>query len=127
VPRKPNPSKGKRPPQGAHLLALREAASLTQVDVAKALGVARANIAHWEWSERPPRAELLPKLADILGVRLHDLIVGAKTERALASRPGPVGEVQKAFEEVRKLPRNQQRKIVDFVNAIVNEYKRKAG
>ncbi|MEO6602108.1 MAG: hypothetical protein ABIQ16_19665 [Polyangiaceae bacterium] len=35
-------------------------------------------------------------------------------------------EVQRAFEEVRKLPRKQQRKVVGFVVAFVNELKRKA-
>jgi transcriptional regulator with XRE-family HTH domain len=123
VPRKPNPAKGSRPAQGAHLLALREAAALTQIDLAQALGVARANIALWEWSDKPPRAEHLPKLAEILGVRLEDLILRKKPS-AIAARPGPVGEVQKAFEEVRKLPRSQQRKIIETVHALVNEYKR---
>jgi transcriptional regulator with XRE-family HTH domain len=108
------------------LLALREAAGLTQIDVAEALGVARANIAHWEWSEKPPRAELLPKLAEILRVRLEDLIASRKHHTAIAARPGPVGEVQKAFEEVRKLPRTQQRKIIETVYALVHEFKRKA-
>jgi hypothetical protein len=42
--------------------------------------------------------------------------------KALANRPGPIGEVQRAFEEVRKLPR----KVIEFVFAFVNELKRKA-
>jgi len=126
VPRKPKSSKGPRPAQGAHLLALREAAGLTQIDVANALGVARANIAHWEWSQKPPRAEVLPKLAEILGVRLDELIKGATRPNAMATRPGPVGEAQKAFEEMRRLPRAQQRKIIETVYALMNEYKRKA-
>lgn len=64
-------------------------------------------------------------MAKALGVRIEDLIVGSAS-KALANRPGPIGEVQRAFEEVRKLPRKQQRKVVEFVVAFVNELKRKA-
>ncbi len=88
--------------------------------------MARANIAHWEWSEKPPRAEVLPKLAEVLGVRLEELIKGAKRPNAIAARPGPVGEAQKAFEEMRRLPRAQQRKIIETVYALMHEYKRRA-
>jgi hypothetical protein len=34
--------------------------------------------------------------------------------------------VQRALEEIRSLPRKQQRKVVEFVFVFVNEYKRKA-
>ena len=124
VARHPRPSKGLRPKQGAHLLALRQAAGLTQTALAKFIGVPQPTIAFWEWSEKPPRSDVLPKLAKALRVSLDALIVtGGKT---LAVRPGPVGDVQKVFEEVRKLPRRQQRKVIEFVSAIVEQYRRKA-
>jgi transcriptional regulator with XRE-family HTH domain len=107
------------------MLALRKAAGLTQIELAKFLKVPQANIAFWEWSDKPPRSDLFPAMAKALGVRIEDLIVGSAS-RALANRPGPIGEVQRAFEEVRKLPRKQQRKVVEFVVAFVNELKRKA-
>jgi hypothetical protein len=34
--------------------------------------------------------------------------------------------VQLVFEEVSKLPRSQQEKVVEFVSALVAQYKRKA-
>jgi len=127
VSRSAKPSKGPRPRQGAHLLALRKTAGLTQIELAKFLDVPQANIAFWEWSDKPPRSDLLPNMAKALGVSVEDLIVGTRADAALAKRPGPMGEVQRAFEEVRSLPRKQQRKVVEFVFAFVNEYKRKAG
>jgi hypothetical protein len=48
-------------------------------------------------------------------------------EAPVAHRAGPVGQVQKLFEEVRKLPRRQQQKVVDVVAALLDQYKRKAG
>lgn len=125
VARKPKPSKGPRPQQGARLLALRKAAGLTQVELAKFLEVPQANIAFWEWSDKPPRSDLLPKLAKAFGVRLEDLLVSA-APHPIARRKGPVGEVQRTFEEVTKLPRKQQRKVLEMVQALVEQYKRKA-
>jgi transcriptional regulator with XRE-family HTH domain len=124
VPRKTKASKGPRPQQGARLLALRQAAGLTQIELARYLGVPHANIAFWEWSDKPPRSDLLPEMAKALGVRLDDLLVtnGATPGK----RPGPVGELQRTFEDVRQLPRKQQRKIIETVRALVNEYTRKA-
>lgn len=127
MPRKASTAKGPRPAQGARLLALREASGLTQIELAKALGVPHSNIAHWEWSDKPPRADLLPHLAQILNVTLEDLVGPVRTaERAATKRPGPVGELQRTFEAVRKLPRKQQRKIIEVVNALVTEYQRSA-
>jgi hypothetical protein len=37
-----------------------------------------------------------------------------------------VGEVQRAFEAVRKLPRSQQRRIIETVYARVDQFERKA-
>lgn len=125
VPRSSKKPRDPRPKQGAHLLALRKAAGLTQTELARFLSVPQPNIAFWEWSDKPPRSDLFPAMAKALGVRIEDLIVGSSS-KALANRPGPIGEVQRAFEEVRKLPRKQQRKVIEFVFAFVNELKRKA-
>jgi hypothetical protein len=63
-------------------------------------------------------------MAKALDVRVEDLLV---TEGRLAERPGPVGEVQRVFDEVRKLPRSQQRRIVETVDALVQQFKRNVG
>jgi transcriptional regulator with XRE-family HTH domain len=125
VSRRPNSEKGPRPQQGARLLALRKAAGLTQIELAKFLRVPHANIAFWEWSDKPPRSDILTQMAKAFGVGLEELLIGADV-KTLAKRAGPVGEVQRAFELVRHLPRNQQRKIIETVYALVEQYKRKA-
>ncbi len=125
VPRKAKAAKGPRPKQGARLLALRKAAGLTQIELARHLDVPHANIAFWEWSDKPPRSELLPAMAKALGTHVEDLLVLNGSRQR--SRPGPVGELQRTFDDVRRLPRKQQRKIIETVRALVNEYARKAG
>lgn len=108
------------------MLALRKQAGLTQVELAEAVGVTQGAITFWEWSEHPPRSKELPVLAQALGVEVPDLIASEEPERVLAKRSGPVGELQKVFEEVRKLPRRQQRKIIEIVSAMVEQHKRKS-
>jgi DNA-binding XRE family transcriptional regulator len=98
---------------------------LTQTELAHFLAVPQPNITFWEWSDKPPRSDVLPPMAKALGVSVEDLLVDSSPQ-TLPKRPGPIGEVQRAFEEVRSLPRKQQCKVVEFVFAFVNEYKRKA-
>jgi transcriptional regulator with XRE-family HTH domain len=118
-----------RPSQGARLLALRNAAGLSQAELARLVGETQANISFWERTDKPPRSDVLPKLAKVLGVSLEALLGDHSAPQklpSLASAPGPAGQVQRAFEEVRRLPRRQQQKIIDVVLAFVNDYKRKA-
>lgn len=115
----------KRPVQGTRLLELRQAAGLTQAQLAEFLGVPQPNIAFWEWSDKAPRGEVLPMMAKALGVRVDDLLVDATAQPA-SRRAAPMGEVQRAFEEVRTLPRKQQRKVVEMVTALVEQYRRRA-
>lgn len=112
-----------RPAQAARLVALRKDAGLSQAELARLVGEPQANIAFWERTDKPPRSDVLPKLADALGVRIEDLLdIHAPPVR----RPSPAGQIQRTFEEVRKLPRSQQRKILETVVALVEQYKRKA-
>ena len=114
-----------RPPQGAHVFKLRLDAGLTQVELAELVGETQQNIAFWERSEKPPRSEVLPKMAKAFGVSVEEILLADKD--GSRRRGGPVGKVQKAFEEVSRLPRNQQEKVLEFLNMFLSQYKRSAG
>ena len=53
---------------------LRESKKLTQMDVADALKVSRATVAMWETNKSVPRAQLLPKLAQLFSCTVDDLL-----------------------------------------------------
>ena len=99
------------------------------MELARIVGVSQANVAVWERSSKPPRSELLEPLAKTFGVRVEDLL-GAKPHPkapdASPRKPGPVGKLQKAFEEASALPRRQQQKVVEVLTALLHEYQRKA-
>ncbi|HVH72141.1 MAG TPA: helix-turn-helix transcriptional regulator [Candidatus Dormibacteraeota bacterium] len=108
--------------QGRHLAELRKAAGLSQTELAEVLEVPQSNIAFWEQSDKPPRSDLLPKMAEALGVTVAELL-NVNGEMAIAKRSSrPPGKVRKVFEDVSRLPRRQQEKIVEVVSALVSQY-----
>ena len=72
-------------------------------------------------SDKPPRSDILAKMATILGVSVEQLVSGNAVS---AKRAGPVGRMQRIFEEASRLPRRQQDKIIDVVGAMVEQYRR---
>jgi len=112
-----------RPAEGERLADLRRAAGLTQVEFAKLVGETQQNMTFWEHSDKPPRSDVLPKMAKVLGCSVEQLLgISPLADR----RPGPVGKTQRAFEEVARLPRSQQDKIIEIVEALVDQNRRKA-
>lgn len=55
------------------LKALREKEGLSQKNVADQLGVSQQAVAQWERGQGFPRAELLPKLANLFGCTIDSL------------------------------------------------------
>lgn len=105
-------------------MELRKAAGLSQYELAELIGEPQPNIAFWELSEKPPRSDVLPKMADVLGVGIADLL-NTNGGRVMAARKvssRPPGKLRKVFDDVSKLPRRQQEKIIEFVTAIVRQY-----
>jgi transcriptional regulator with XRE-family HTH domain len=115
------PAKKPRGAFGARLVVLREAAGLTQHQLADRLKVHQTNIAFWERWDKAPRGEVLPDLAKQLGVTVDELLGVAppKPKR----QPAAKGRLQKVFESASKLPRRQQDKVAEFLEAFVEHQK----
>jgi transcriptional regulator with XRE-family HTH domain len=108
---------------------LREAAGLTQAELASRIGEKQTTLSLWERSGRPPRSDALPRLAKALGAPVEALLgeaAGDAPLAPLADTPGHAGALERAFDEVRKLPRRQQKRVLEVLLAVVHEYKRKA-
>jgi transcriptional regulator with XRE-family HTH domain len=52
----------------------RRSKTLTQQALADIMGVKRSTVAMWETGTSLPRADLLPKLADVLGCTVDELL-----------------------------------------------------
>ncbi len=113
-----------RPKLGAHLAALRVNAGLSQEELAQRVGVLQQTIAFWEQSNRPPRSDILVKLADALSVSVDTLLSETDVTMVAAKKKGgPDGKLRRIFEDASSLPRRQQEKIAEFVSAFINQYK----
>ena len=53
---------------------IRVECNFTQEQMAKRVGVERSTVAKWETGASLPRSELLPKLADVLGCTVDELL-----------------------------------------------------
>jgi len=101
---------------GKRIAEARQRAGLTQVELAKKLGVTQQVVAAWERRNVALRAEQIRTLAEALGTTA-DYLIGISA--SWKGTKGPSGKVRHVFEQVSKLPRRQQQKVVEFVEAFV--------
>jgi len=104
---------------GIRITALREVIGLSQRRLAEKIAVPQSNIAYWERGASAPPGEIIPKLVETLGVSADELlgITSPKSKRVVAK-----GRLQQVFEAASHLPRRQQQKVAEFVEAFVNQH-----
>ena len=100
------------------LRALREAAGISLRELARQIGEDHSNVRFWETTGKIPRSDVLIPMAKALGVTVEELLGEPKAKRS--STPG--GKVGQMFDAVSKLPRRQQQKIIEVVEALVSQH-----
>jgi len=73
------------------MFAMRQAANMTQADVAVALGLERTSVTNIESGKQRAELRHLTKLADHLGLEVHITIKPKATERAQGEAPSTSG------------------------------------
>jgi transcriptional regulator with XRE-family HTH domain len=116
------PTKSPRTHFGERLYRVRTEKGLSQKHVADKLGLTQPAYADWERHTTALKPEQLAALADILDTSV-DYLLGRKT--GPQRKGGPVGRARRLFEDISKLPRNQQEKIAAVVEAFVAQYSQK--
>ena len=114
------PSTRPRTPFGQRLLGIREAAGLSQAQVAAQLGITQNAYAYWERNPVALRPDQFLKLAEVLKISMAKLVGNPAAARR---RENPAGKARQFFEEVSKLPRRQQEKIFALLQPFVDQYK----
>jgi transcriptional regulator with XRE-family HTH domain len=115
------PTSRKRTEFGERLVATREAAGLSQRELAEKLGISQRSLSWWEREHVALKPEQLAALAEALGVTA-DHLLGRTSEKKRGT--GPTGKAQRVFEAVSKLPRHQQKKIIDVVESFVMQHQK---
>ncbi len=110
------PSTRERTEFGQKLFNRREAAGLTQAEVAAKLELSQRAYAAWERDPVAILPERLSIVAKILGTSVADLL-GETSPRRNANAQG--GRLGQNIEAISRLPRRQQTKILDVVEALL--------
>jgi transcriptional regulator with XRE-family HTH domain len=97
--------------RGKHLKMLRETAGLSQRELAERIGEIHSNVHYWESSGNLPRSDVLMPMAKALGVTVEELLGEVRSRRAVS----PGGKLGPLVEQISKLPRRQQEKVVEFL------------
>jgi transcriptional regulator with XRE-family HTH domain len=106
----------------SRLRELREAAGLSLRELARQIGEQHTNVSYWERSGQIPRSDVVGPIAKALGVTVEEILGLPKPRRATA----PGGKVRQLFEEVSRLPRRQQDKIVSLLEPFVVQQRQDA-
>ena len=101
---------------GERVAQLRKARSITQVQLADALGVSQQTVQAYEVGRRRIPVSTLRLLAKTLDVSLDELM--AEGEHAPRKR-GPVPQVQRQLERISALPKPKQRAVMDVIEALL--------
>ena len=102
---------------GERLLKAREAAGLSQTELADKLGVLQRTVAYWERRPSSLRPEQIATLALALNVPAECLLY-EQPPNGKAVR-GPTGKIRSTIAQVEKLPKREQSKILDVVTALI--------
>jgi transcriptional regulator with XRE-family HTH domain len=116
---KGRPTSKPRSELGERLVAARERAGITQQQLADKIGSNQKVIAYWERNDVALRVDQINAVASALKVSPADLLNGSEPK---ARGTGPAGRAKIMFESVSKLPRKQQQKILDVVQALVAQH-----
>jgi len=104
---------------GRRIAERRKALDITQVQLAKTLGIAQQTMAHYEGGVSRIAVALLPTLAQAIDTTIEDLIGEAAQRAKSASKRGPAPKIQQQLERVSALPKAKQRAIAQVLDSML--------
>lgn len=105
-----------------HLRKIREASGLSIRELARQIDQQPTNISFWERTHKLPKPEVLIPMAQALGVSVEELLGQPKPSR----QTGHGGRLGKTVSKLGKLPRRQQTKILDVIDALLAQQEAQA-
>ena len=102
---------------GARISAARNDSGITQVQLAKTMGVSQQTVASWEVGRRGVPVSNLPLLARTLGLSV-EMLLG---EKAAPAKRGPTPKMQQQIERLSRLPQAKQRVVMEMLEGFLNQ------
>jgi transcriptional regulator with XRE-family HTH domain len=112
---------------GVRLVELRKAAGFTQTELANELGITRRMIAYYEGETEHPPSNLLPGLAQALGVTIEVLLGATPAKKTAKPKPND-SRLQRRLQQIEKLEAGEKRQVLQLLDAFIErgQLKRKA-
>ena len=110
------PAKFTRSAFGERLFVARQQMGLSQMQLADKLGITQSTYAGWERRTTALKPEYISKIAVVLNVSADYLLGHVNGGHR---KGGPIGKARRVFEEVSKLPRHQQQRILGIVEDLI--------
>jgi transcriptional regulator with XRE-family HTH domain len=105
---------------GQRLAKLRRDAGYSQSELGRQLGISQRMVAYYEGQTEHPPAQLLPGLAEILGVST-DVLLGVTVTKASGRASNQ--RLWRRFKEIEKLPATERRQLLGIVDAVLERHK----
>jgi len=102
---------------GARIAELRKEQGLSQQALADQLEIAQQTFAHYEVGRARMPVSLLPELARLFGVGVDELL-GLRNG---TGKRGPTPKFQKQLERIARLPRAQQRVVMQMLDGVLTQ------
>jgi transcriptional regulator with XRE-family HTH domain len=110
-------------PFGARLARLRKARGYTQTELGELLAVTQRVVTSWESQGRIPPAEALPRLSEVLGVRVEALLGTAPLREP---EPPQHTRLWRKLREAEKLPEADRKAVLRFIDALLTRQRLQA-
>jgi transcriptional regulator with XRE-family HTH domain len=107
---------------GRRIAEARKAQGITQVQLAKILGVSQQTIAHYEGGRLRLVASLLPQIARAIGMPVIELM-GEVEVVEMKNKRGPKSKLEQQIEQIRSMPRSRQKFISEMLDALIEQQK----
>ena len=106
---------------GQRLAAVRRSKGLTQQQLADKLNIKRSLIDYYETRSPNPALDFIERAANALEVSISELL--GSEPNTPKGKPGPTSQLQRKFEQVKLLPRDKQKFVLQFLDTVLNQQK----
>jgi len=108
---------------GDRIQELRKRSGLSQVELASRIGISKSQMIRYEGKGVQPPADILNRLAEVLGTSVDFLINGNTDEKAKAALKNT--ELLQRFKEVETLPEREQSVLLEIIGAYLRDFRTK--
>ena len=102
-------------------IELRKSRGLTQVQLAKKLGIGRDQVAYYEAKAKNPTADTLSNFARFFNVSPDFFLLD---DDELKSKPGPDSLLEQKIKQLKALPRAQQKTVIAMIDGVLDSFQK---